>query len=149
LELRKLAKAEAQQPGSWPQALKLSFHLGLLPHLFPWLAQQQRNSSSSSSSRTAGKQQVIDIFGHGVSKPGVSSSIGDSSGASSHGSTPGKAVVVAERLSKLWQQQQQQQLAAGDVEGMPMSLLVAATVNPSPESYAHAQPYVSSQGLTP
>jgi hypothetical protein len=138
LELRKLAKAEAQQPGSWPHALKLSFHLGLLPHLFPWLAQQQR----SSSSLTAGRQQVIDPFGHGVSAPGVSSSIGDSSGASSHGSTPGKAVVVAERLSKLWQQQQQQ-LVAGDVEGIPMSLLVAATVNPSPESYAHAQPYVS------
>ncbi|KAF8058132.1 pcnB [Scenedesmus sp. PABB004] len=40
LELRKLHRAEADgsAPGAWPRALKLAFHLGLLPHLFPWLA---------------------------------------------------------------------------------------------------------------
>lgn len=37
LELKKLNAAEALQPGVWAKTVKLAYHLGLLPHLFPWL----------------------------------------------------------------------------------------------------------------
>ena len=37
LELRKLHRAEQQQPGNWCRSLKLCYHLGLLQHLFPWM----------------------------------------------------------------------------------------------------------------
>lgn len=166
LELRKLCKAEAQQPGAWPHALKLSYHLGLLSHMFPWLQQQQQQqrghgANNSGSSRAGG---VLDPFGHGVSTVGSDSSssssggVGGSSEGSSTsvsvgGSSAAKAVLVAERLSKLWRQQQQQQQRqqrptvddAGVGEGfiIPLPLLVAATVHPSVEAYAHAEPHVS------
>ena len=43
LELNKLQKAETKAPGScWPKALKLSYHLGLLQYLFPWLQASEK-----------------------------------------------------------------------------------------------------------
>ncbi|KAI8474864.1 MAG: hypothetical protein J3K34DRAFT_517939 [Monoraphidium minutum] len=36
LELRKLAALDGKLPGSWARCLALAYHLGLLPHLFPW-----------------------------------------------------------------------------------------------------------------
>jgi hypothetical protein len=38
LELRKLQAAEQRDPGVWPRSLLLAHHLGVLPHLLPWLA---------------------------------------------------------------------------------------------------------------
>jgi tRNA nucleotidyltransferase/poly(A) polymerase len=44
LELNKLHKAETKAPGScWPKALKLSYALGLLPCLFPWLRASEKS----------------------------------------------------------------------------------------------------------
>jgi hypothetical protein len=37
LELRKLSRAEQVSPGSWWRALQLSYHLGLLGHVLPWV----------------------------------------------------------------------------------------------------------------
>jgi hypothetical protein len=123
LELRKLAAAEARSPGSWPKTLKLCYHLGLLPHVFPWMQHTQ-------AEQHAAPDAAADTL------PGSSSDGGS------------KAVVVAERLSRLLQQQQQQQQGDGSSSShggpaISLALLVAATVHPSPADYAKAEPHVS------
>jgi len=157
LELIKLCKAEALAPGSWPHALKLSYHLGLLPHLFPWLQQQQQQQQQNNTTTTTSSSSAdtLDPFGHGVTRhPGPAAVSSSSSSSSSSGvgggssNSAAKAVLVAERLSKLWQQQQQQQQHAGvgtaaAAGGLPLPLLVAATVHPSAEGFVRAEPFVS------
>jgi hypothetical protein len=96
--------------------------------------QQQQQQQQSAA--------LIDPFGYGVSLPGSKGSSNGGGGGGGGVSSGGKAVLVAERLSKLWQQQQQQE-AGGAAEGIPLPLLVAATVHPSAESFAAAEPYVS------
>lgn len=133
LELRKLAKAEAQRPGAWPSALKLSYHLGLLPHVFPWL---QPRGQPTSNRRIPG----VDPYGQSrLTLPAVRSSSNDSSSDQS----PSKAVAVAKQLSTLWvEQQKQHQGEAGVTGDMPLCLLVAATIHPSKEGYAQADTWV-------
>jgi hypothetical protein len=108
------------------------------------------SSSSSGSSSAAGAGSNGSSGSSSAAGAGSNGSSGSSSaaGAGSNGSSsvssPSKAVLVAERLSKLWQQQQQR---LGSVAGdsIPLPLLVAATVYPSVECYAVAKPYVSSE----
>ncbi|WIA33574.1 hypothetical protein OEZ86_006698 [Tetradesmus obliquus] len=59
LELRKLHRAELQQPGTWVRSLKLAYHLGLLQHLFPWLQQQQLHCSPLAAAQV--QQQAVQV----------------------------------------------------------------------------------------
>jgi tRNA nucleotidyltransferase/poly(A) polymerase len=59
LELRKLHRAEQQQPGTWARSLKLCYHLGLLQHLFPWLQPQHLGCSPLAATQV--QQQAVQV----------------------------------------------------------------------------------------
>lgn len=116
LELRKLAAAEQAQGGSWAKSLALAHHLGLLPHLFPWL----RGAGAAGAAGAVAAAARLASLGTAAGEEAVNGGAdgGGIGGVGEEGSVP----------SAIWGR------GSG---GAPLEVLVAALVHPSspPEVY--------------
>jgi hypothetical protein len=117
LELRKLAACDAEAPGTWGRALALCYHLGLLPHLFPWLKGAAGPAAAQQAVLATARLAAL-REGGGEAEEGEEGEEEEAHGASSSGAASSSSGGGGGGGS------------SGGGGGLPLELRVAALVHP-------------------
>ncbi|GBF92126.1 hypothetical protein Rsub_04473 [Raphidocelis subcapitata] len=140
LELRKLAALDEKLPGSWSKCLALAYHLGLLPHLFPWL---RGGGAAAAQQAVLASARLCGAGGGGGGGGGGQSSVGSDvgeSGGGGGGQSRGDDGGIGSGGGG--GEQRSGDDGGGESGGVPLELRVAALVHPSSSRAVYEMPFV-------